>query len=36
MTLVIDKFEKLFTEDWIASKKQTSIYNFFKTHMIVM
>ena len=30
MSLVINKFEKLFTEDRIASKKQTNICYFFK------
>ena len=30
MSLVINKFEKLFTEDRIASKKQTNICDFFK------
>ena len=30
MSLVINKFEKLFTEDRIASKKQKSICDFFK------
>ena len=30
MSLVINKFEKLFTEDRIASKKQKNIYDFFK------
>ena len=30
MSLVINKFEKLFTEDRIASKKQTNICDFFQ------
>ena len=30
MSLVINKFEKLFTEDRIASKKQKNICDFFK------
>ena len=30
MSLVINKFEKLFIEDRIASKKQTNICDFFK------
>ena len=30
MSLVISKFEKLFTEDRIASKKQKNICDFFK------
>ena len=30
MSLVINKFEKFFTEDRIASKKQANIYDFFK------
>ena len=30
MSLVINKFEKLFTEDRIASKKQKGICDFFK------
>ena len=30
VSLVIDKFEKLFTEDRIASKKQTNNCDFFK------
>ena len=30
MSLVINKFEKLFTEDRIESKKQTNICDFFK------
>ena len=30
MSLVINKFEKLFTEDRIASKKQTNTCDFFK------
>ena len=30
MSLVINKFEKLFTEDRIASKKQTNICDIFK------
>ena len=30
MNLVINKFEKLFTEDRIESKKQTNICDFFK------
>ena len=30
MSLVINKFEKLFTEDRIASKKQKNIWDFFK------
>ena len=30
MSLVINKFEKLFTEDRIVSKKQTNICDFFK------
>ena len=30
MSLVINRFEKLFTEDRIASKKQTNICDFFK------
>ena len=30
MSLVINKFEKLITEDRIASKKQTNTCDFFK------
>ena len=30
MSFVINKFEKLFTEDWTASKKQKNICDFFK------
>ena len=30
MSLVINKFEKLFTKDQITSKKQTNICDFFK------
>ena len=30
MSLVISKFEKLFTENRISSKKQTNIFDFFK------
>ena len=34
MSLVIKKFEKLFTKDRIESKKQTNIYDFFKPFLI--
>ena len=30
ISLVINRYEKLFTEDQIASKKQTNIFDFLK------